>query len=160
ADLDSDALLEALEEATRAHLVVPAAAAPEAGFSFAHELTRQTLLEGLSPPRRQVLHLRVADAMERLYAGQLAERAPRSANQLLQAGSAAEVGRSVRFLLLAGDRALAAAAFKDALAHVDHALALLPAGSGRQSADARFRRGLALRGLGDWERALVSFSES
>jgi len=159
-DMGDDALLEALEEAARAHLVISITAGPEAGFSFGHELTRQTLLEGLSSPRRQAVHLRVADAMERLYAGQLAERAPDIANQLLQAGSAAEVGRSVRFLLLAGDRALAAAAFKDALAHVDHALALLPAGSGRQSADARFRRGLALRGLGDWERALVSFSES
>ena len=160
ADIGSDALLEALEEAVRAHLVVPAAATPEAGFSFAHELTRQTLLEGLSPPRRQALHLRVADAMERLYAGQLAERAPYIAGQLMLAGSAALADRCVRFLLLAGDRALAAAAFEDALAYFDNALALLPAGTGRQSADARFRRGLALRGLGNWETALISFSES
>jgi DNA-binding CsgD family transcriptional regulator/tetratricopeptide (TPR) repeat protein len=159
ADSGSDALLEALEEATRAHLVVPAAT-PDAGFGFAHELTRQTLLEGLSPPRRQVLHLRVADAMERLYAGQMADHAPDIANQLLLAGSAAAAGRSVRFLMLAGDRALAAAAFEDALAHFDNALARLPGGSGTQSADARFRRGLALRGLGNWEAALVAFSES
>jgi DNA-binding CsgD family transcriptional regulator/tetratricopeptide (TPR) repeat protein len=159
AGLDGDALLEALGEAARAHLVVPAAAAPGAGFGFAHELIRQALLEGLSPPR-QILHLRVADAMERLYAGQLAERAPDIANQLLQAGPAAEAGRTVRFLLLAGDHALAAAAFEDALGHFDRALALLPAGGGRESADARLGRGLALRGLGDWEAALVSFSES
>jgi DNA-binding CsgD family transcriptional regulator len=160
ADMGNDALLMALEEAARAHLVISAAAGPEAGFSFGHELTRQTLLEGLSSPRRHALHLRVADAMERLYAGQLAERAPDIANQLLLAGSAAEAGRSVRFLMLAGDRALAAAAFEDAAAHFGRALALLPAGSRRQSAEVRFRRGLALRGLGDWEAALVSFSES
>jgi DNA-binding CsgD family transcriptional regulator/tetratricopeptide (TPR) repeat protein len=160
AGLGRDALLEALEEAARARLIVPAAAALDAGFSFAHELTRQTLLEGLSLPRRQAVHLRVADAMERLYAGQLAERAPDIANQLLLAGSAAEPGRSVRFLMLAGDRALAAAAFEDAAAHFGHALALLPAGNGRDSAEVRFRRGLALRGLGDWEAAIVSFKES
>jgi DNA-binding CsgD family transcriptional regulator/tetratricopeptide (TPR) repeat protein len=160
AGIDGDALAEALEEAARAHLVAPAATAPDAGLSFAHELTRQALLNGLSPPRRQVLHLRVADAMERLYAGELAERAPDIANQLLLAGPAAEAGRTVRFLLLAGDRALAAAAFEDALAHFNHAQALLPAGTGRRSAEARFGRGLALRGLGDWETALVSFSES
>jgi DNA-binding CsgD family transcriptional regulator len=156
----SDALLEALEEAARAHLVVPAAGTPDAGFGFAHELTRQTLLEGLSPPRRRVLHLRVADAMERLYAGQLTERAPDIANQLLLAGSAADAGRCVRFLLLAGDRALGAGAFEDARAHFDHALALLPGRHGAARADARFRRGLALRGLGDWETALVTFGES
>jgi DNA-binding CsgD family transcriptional regulator/tetratricopeptide (TPR) repeat protein len=155
-----DALLVALEEAERAHLVVSAVAGAEAGFSFGHELTRQTLLEGLSSPRRQALHLRVADAMERLYAGQLAERATDIANQLLLAGSAADAGRCVRFLMLAGDRALAAAAFEDALAHFDNVLALLPAGPRRQSADTRFRRGLALRGLGKWDAALASFSES
>ena len=84
-DMGHEALLEALEEATRAHLVISAAAGPEAGFSFGHELTRQTLLAELSSPRRQAVHLRVADAMERLYAGQLAERAPDIANQLLLA---------------------------------------------------------------------------
>ena len=160
ADMGDDALLGALEEAARAHLVLSAAAGPEAGFSFAHELTRQTLLEGLSSPRRQAIHLRVADAMERLYAGQLAERAPDIANQLLLAGSAAEADRSVRYLIWAGDSALAAAAFEDALAHFDNALALRPADTGRQRADARFRRGLALRGLGNWDAALASFSES
>ena len=160
ADMGDDALLEALEEAARAHLVVSAAAGPEAGFGFGHELTRQTLLERLSSPRRQALHLRVADAMERLYAGRLAERAPDIASQLLLAGSAADAGRCVRFLMLAGDRALAAAAFEDALAQFDQVLALLPAGPGRQGADARFRRGLALRGLGKWDAALASFTES
>jgi len=159
-DVDDDALLGALEEAARAHLVVSAAAGPDAGFSFGHELTRQTLLEGLSLPRRRALHLRVAGAMERLYAGRLAERAPDIASQLLMAGSAADEGRSVRFLVWAGDRALAAAAFEDGLAAFDHALALLPAGAGPERADARFRRGLALRGLGNWEAALTCFSES
>src|SRR5262249_39229908 len=80
--------------------------------------------------------------------------------QLLLAGSAAAVDRSVHFLLMAGDRALAAAAFKDALAHFDDALALLLTESRRLSADARFRRGLALRGLGNWDEALVCFTES
>jgi DNA-binding CsgD family transcriptional regulator/tetratricopeptide (TPR) repeat protein len=159
-DMGHDALLEALEEAARAHLVISAAAGPEAGFSFAHELTRQTLLAELSSPRRQAVHLRVADAMERLYAGQLAERAPDIANQLVPAGSAADAARSVRYPIWAGDGALAAAAFEDALAHFDNALALLPADTGRQGADARFRRGLALRGLGNWDAALASFSES
>ncbi len=57
--------------------------------------------------------------MERLYAGQLAERAPYIANQLPLAGSAAEAARSVRYLIWAGDSALAAAAFEDALAHFE-----------------------------------------
>ena len=159
-DLEGEAMMRALEEAKRAHIVVSFSAAGESNFRFAHDLIRETLLEGISPPRRQALHLHVADVMERLFAEELPERSPDIANQLLLAGSAADAHRSVRFLLLAGDRALATVAFEDGFRHFDHALTLLRNGDGPDSAYARFRLGLALRGLGKWDRAVNSFGDA
>ena len=159
-EMGDDALLEALEEAVRAHLVVSPAGARHADFRFAHELIRQTLLEGLSAPRRQALHLRVANAIERLHQAELPVYASDIANQLLLAGSAADAGQAVRFLMLAGDRALLAVAFEDGLQLFERALELLPLGDSGSGADLRFRRGLALRGRGSWDAALTSFSEA
>src|SRR2546426_11301069 len=73
--LGADCLLDAIDEAERANLIVAADDVPvvagdralEARFRFAHDLIRQTLISGLSLPRRQRLHLRVADTMEQVY---------------------------------------------------------------------------------------------
>ncbi|MDP2949319.1 MAG: AAA family ATPase, partial [Chloroflexota bacterium] len=89
-DADTDALLDAIDEAERAHLITAASDGPEARFAFAHELIRQTLVGGLSLPRRQRLHLRVAEAIERAYSRTLEEHAADLAHHLYQAGAAAD----------------------------------------------------------------------
>src|SRR4030095_9305443 len=50
-----------LDQAAAARIVV----ADATGYRFAHELIRQSLIAGLSPTRRQRLHLQVAEAIER-----------------------------------------------------------------------------------------------
>ena len=159
-DVDADTLLDAVDEAERAHLITSTADGPEARFIFAHELIRQTLASGLSLPRRQRRHLRVAEAMERLYARTLEEHAADLAHHLYQAGSAADPEKTVRYLALAGDQAIEAAAFEDALRHYDDALSLQPADDQRGRADLLYRRGLALRSLGRWEEALGDWREA
>jgi class 3 adenylate cyclase/tetratricopeptide (TPR) repeat protein len=159
-DVDADALLDAIDEAERAHLITSTADGPEARFTFAHELIRQTLVSGLSLPRRQRRHLRVAEAMERLYARALAEHATDLAHHLYQAGTAADPEKTVRCLALAGDQAREAAAFEDALRHFENALALQPADDRRGRADLLHKRGLALRSLGRWEEALADWREA
>jgi tetratricopeptide (TPR) repeat protein len=162
--VEADALLDAVDEAERARLITAAGDGPEARFVFAHELIRQTLIGGLSLPRRQRLHLRIAEAMERAYlpAGRhgvraLEEHAADLAHHLYQAGAAADPEKTVRYLALAGDQALAAAAFEDALRHYENALSLQPADDRRARADLLFKRGRALRSLGRWEEALADW---
>ena len=159
-DVDTDALLDAIDEAERAHLITSAGDGREARFTFAHELIRQTLLSGLSLPRRQRLHLRVAEAMERVYARTLEEHATDLAHHLYQAGTAADPQKTVHYLALAGERALEAAAFEDALRHYEAAVSLQPADDRKGRADLLFKRGLALRSLGHWEEALADWREA
>jgi len=159
-EAEADVLLDAIDEAERAHLIALASGGPEARFTFAHELIRQTLLSGLSLPRRQRLHLRVAEAIEQVYARALEERAADLAHHFYQAGSAADPQKTVHYLALAGKRAFGAAAFEDALRLYEAAVSLQPADHRRERADLLSKRGLARRSLGRWEEALADWREA
>jgi tetratricopeptide (TPR) repeat protein len=154
-ETEPDALLDAVDESERANLIAAADDGPEARFTFAHELIRQTLISGLSLPRRQRTHLRIAEAMERVYARNLEEHSADLAHHLYQAGAAADPDKTVRFLSLAGDRALAAAAFEDALRLFDEAVPLLAPDVSPGRADLLYKRGRALRSLGRWDDAVA-----
>ncbi len=91
-----DELLTVVEKALQMRIIVPNSAGLEKPFTFAHELVRQTLLAGISAPRRQQLHAFVADATERLYPDALNESAGEIADHLLKAGSFADNRRLVR----------------------------------------------------------------
>jgi len=160
ADMEADALLDAVDEAERAHLIASMEDGREARFTFAHELIRQTLLTGVSQPRRQRLHLRVAEAIERVYAADLHEHAADLAYHLYQAGSASDPEKAVRYLIVAGDQAQAAGAFEEALRHYENAIPLQPAGELRGQADLLFKRGSARRSLGRWDEALADWREA
>ncbi len=64
---DPEAVLVAMEEAERAHLVGTESVGRRTRYRFVHELVRQTLSETLSSPRRQRLHARVAESLERVH---------------------------------------------------------------------------------------------
>jgi len=91
-----DELLSVVERALQMRIIVANSERPEKPFTFAHELVRQTLLAGISTPRRQQLHAVVADATERLYPDAINERAGEIADHLLKAGSFADNRRPVR----------------------------------------------------------------
>src|SRR3970282_580793 len=107
---------------------------------FPHDVIRQTLVSGLSLPRRQRMHLRIAEAMERAYARSLEAHAADLAHHLYQAGAAAEPEKTVRYLTLAGEQAFAAAAFEDALRLCEDALSLQPADDRRGRGDLLFKQ--------------------
>ena len=147
---DPDVVLDALDEAIAAGLVTSITVGREARYEFAHELIRQTLLATLSLPRRQRLHLRVANAFEKVYEARADERAADVARHLYQAGTAAEPTKTIHYLRTAAERALAAAASDEALRFSNMSLSLLEdePGDGSEKAGLLSLRGLAHRGLG------------
>ncbi|MHC4356048.1 MAG: ATP-binding protein, partial [Planctomycetota bacterium] len=166
-DADEETLLEAIDEAERVHIITSTTKAGAAQLMFAHELTRQTLLSGLSLPRRQRLHLRIALAMEKLYAEALTEHASDLAYHLHQAGATADPEKATRHITLAGDKALDAAAFEEALRLYEQAISLQPSHDQFTRADLLDRRGQALRSLGrrddaldDWRKALALYEQT
>jgi tRNA A-37 threonylcarbamoyl transferase component Bud32/tetratricopeptide (TPR) repeat protein len=147
ADREDDVLV-AIEEAEKAHLVAAQRAGRETRYLFAHELIRQTLAEALSMPRRQRLHGRIAEAIERVYASSLDKHASAMAHHLYQAGAAAEPEKTTKYLIAASDEARAASAPEDALRCLDQALSLWDDERGSRVADLHDRRGRVLRSLG------------
>ena len=127
-DLSEDDLVDAVDEAERARLIASTVDAGRVRFSFAHELVRQTLLSQQSHTRRQRLHLRVADALERIHAAVLPEYATSIAYHLREAGPFADPDRIVSFLRIAGARALQAAAFEEAVRHLGLVLSMVDEG--------------------------------
>ena len=151
---EPETLLDALEEAESAKLILEMAGEHEATYSFTHELIRQTLLGTISLPRRRHLHVQVAVALERVHRDRLEARAAEVARHLYLAGSAAERGKTIRYLELAGDSAQTTASSEAALQFFEQALTLLEDQDDlneTKRADLLRKRGLAQRGLGRWD---------
>jgi len=159
AEDEEDRLLGAIDEALKVGLIVSSSEGPEAPFKFAHELVLQTLLAGLSPPRRQRLHLRVARAIEKAYVANLSDRSAEIAHHLMQSGTA-DAAELARYLTLAGRHAMQAAAYEDALRHFETALARHGAADSKGRAELLSELALTKRSLGRWEEALAHWRES
>jgi tetratricopeptide (TPR) repeat protein len=149
-----DEVLDAVEEAEQAHLVASQRAGRETRYLFAHELIRQTLAESLSMPRRQRLHSKIADAIERVYASTVDKHSSSMAHHLYQAGAASDPDKTTTYLLAAADEARAASASEDALKFVDQALSLWDDDRTARVAELHDRRGRILRSLGKPEEAI------
>jgi tetratricopeptide (TPR) repeat protein len=162
-----DAALDATEEAERAHLVEPDRGGRDVRYRFVHELVRQTLVESLALPRRRRLHGRVADAIEGLCGAKVRSHASAIAHHLYRAGAAADLDKTVAYLLMAAREACAGAAHEEALANVDTAFALVEAERHPLTAELHGARAVALRSLSrfaeaveSYERAIASFVEA
>ena len=162
--IDGDTLLDALEEAERAQLVTSTASRREIRYTFSHELIRQTLQQNLSLPRRQRLHLRVAEALE-TTGGEAGAPAAALAHHCYQAGSLADAETTLRYLSTAGQQALTAAAFEEAVRHFTNALSCEPL-TPPTRAGLLCDRATALRSVAqaddaivDWQDALTIYEE-
>ncbi|MEO6398144.1 MAG: LuxR C-terminal-related transcriptional regulator, partial [Tepidiformaceae bacterium] len=136
-DLDAVSLIEAVEEAERSGMLREG---PD-GYGFAHGLIRRTIYDGLSLPRRQRNHLRIAEAME--SAG-LAEADSSRAVLAHHWRAAGHPERATDLLLRAGDAALSLTAWEEAAKHWESALECM-----EKTGDPAVRRARLLEGLGD-----------
>lgn len=155
-----DAALDAVEEAEKAHLLECETSGRQTRYRFVHELVRQTLAENLSLPRRQRLHARIADAMEKVYASSIDAHVSALAHHMYQAGSAVDTEKAAHFLTLAATRAATAAAYEEALGHSENALSLLEEEHSLRVADLEERRAMCLFSLGRIDTALQSLERA
>lgn len=160
ADLDEDILLDALDEAADENIIRDVSSDRDVRFIFIHEQIRQTLLSEISTPRRQRLHHRIAKTMEQIYGEYVENYCSEIAHHLYEAGAMADGARTGRYLLLAGERARAASAFDEAIQMFEAAETVLPSGDSTTLASIYYSQGMALRGLGQMEKALTAFQDS
>jgi DNA-binding SARP family transcriptional activator len=153
-DLDADALLRALDELWQRRVVreMPGIG-PGAGYDFTHDKLREVAYAGLSGARRQVLHRRVAGALEALHTGDLDAVAGQIAAHYDRGGQAA---RAISYHLRAAEHARRVYANEEAAGHYDRVLALAAA-SAEQRVQARSGLGQVYMRLGRLHEAEVQF---
>ena len=121
-DMSEDQLLQAVDEAVSFHLIEDVPGQMDR-YQFSHALIQQTLAEGVTTSRSVRLHARIAEALEGLYGDDAGSHATELVHHFAQAGAVTRPDKLVHYSLLAGDQALAAYAYEDALIHFRQGLA-------------------------------------
>ena len=137
-----DRLKEALDRLVRAELVFGRGEVPEAVYTFKHALVQEAAYASLLRERRRTLHARIARALEGEFP-EVAETQPELvAHHYAAAGLPAP---AIDYYRRAADRAMAASANAEAIAHLTKGLELigsLPQSSERISREIDFRLAL------------------
>ena len=121
AEIPEDRLLQAVDEAVSFHLIEDAPGQMDR-YQFSHALIQQTLSEAVTTSRRVRLHARIAEGLEALYGVDAEAHAAELAHHFAQAQTSTGPGKLVNYSLLAGEHALAAYAYEDAIAHFERGL--------------------------------------
>ncbi|MBI3372798.1 MAG: AAA family ATPase [Betaproteobacteria bacterium] len=121
AEIGEDELRQGLARLQTAEFMYEARLFPELEYAFKHALTHEVAYGSVLQERRQSMHRALVDAIERIYAGRLAEQIERLAHHAL-AGRV--LPDAVRYLKQAGSRALGRSANQEAVAYFEQALAL------------------------------------
>ena len=119
--MSEDMVLDVLEEALSAR-VVEELPTGVGRYQFTHALIQETLLGELSITRRVRLHARIAEALEELYGAAAESRAAELAHHFAQAEAVLGTEKMIRYSVAAGERALDALAYEEALAHFERAV--------------------------------------
>ena len=120
-DGTEDQVLEALEEALAAR-VIEEPPGTSGLYQFTHALIQETLAQELSTTRRARLHARIAELLEGLYGDSAETHSAELDHHFAEAELVLGAAKLVHYSLLAGERALAAYAHEDALAHFERGL--------------------------------------
>ena len=144
AELQVDEILEALDAAVAARLVTPVPGGP-GRFRFAHALIRDTLYDGLTTPRRVLLHRRAAEALEDVYSQDLEPHFAELTYHYFEAAPGGAVDKALVYAQLAATRSLELLAFEEAARFYALALQTLDL---KRGVDAAMRCELLL-GLGE-----------
>jgi predicted ATPase len=139
-DLDSDMVIGAVDELWRLRIIREHS---PASYDFFHDLLRDTAYAEISPPRRRLLHRRVAQALELIHAGDPGAAAAPIAYHYERAD---RPDRAVPHHLRAAEVANGVFATQKAIRHYRRAAELLqhaPAGRDRDASELAIRNAMA-----------------
>ena len=162
ADIPEEALHRGLAQLQGAEFLYETQLFPEREYTFKHALTHEVAYSTLLQERRRVLHARIVEAMEELYADRLAEQVDRLAHHALRG----EVwDKAVAACRQAGIKAMTHSAYREAVTYFEQAIEALqhlPVGpdSQAQAIDLRLDLRNALYPLGELERILVHLQDA
>jgi tetratricopeptide (TPR) repeat protein len=162
AEVPEDTLHGGLAHLQAAEFLYETRLFPEREYTFKHALTHEVTYSGMLQERRRVLHARIVDAMETLYADQLAEQVERLAHHALRG----EVwDKALVCCRQAGEKAMARSASREAVEYFEQALSALShlpeqRYTREQAIDLRLALRTALLPSGDWDRSLATLHEA
>ena len=140
-DLEEDALVRALDELWRRYIV---RVHSDERWDFSHDRIREVAYSGIAPARRRLIHRRIAQGMELLFANRLDEVSASIAVHLDRGGQPA---RAVPFLDRAATVATRVSANEEAIRCLTYALSLvqmLPPGRDRDEQELALRSSLSI----------------
>jgi DNA-binding SARP family transcriptional activator len=140
-DLEEPVLVRALDELWQRHIV---RVQTDERWDFSHDRIREVAYGSIGPARRRLIHRRIAQGMELLFAGRLDEVSASLAVHLDRGGQAA---RAVPFLERAAAVATRVSANEEAIRCLNYALSLLhtlPATRDRDDRELSIRSSLSI----------------
>lgn len=144
---DHPGLPDQLDSLQRRSLVLLEAPDPELAWMFKHVITRDVAYDLMLGAQRRALHRAIAEWYEQRHQAQLPRFYPLLAYHWTRSGAMA---KAIRYLSLAGEQALAGAAYREAAVLLADALTLdKPATPGGGSRQDRLRRARWERQLGE-----------
>ena len=158
-----DLRLEVLRDA---QLVRQSRAGEEIEWHFKHALVQEVAYESLLPRKRKELHLRIARAIESLYAGRISEFYGMLAFHF---SKAEDLEKAEDYLIRAGEEALKSSASDEALHYYEEALKIYLAKSGAAADPAKlamlrknigialFDRGWLFEAIDHFEQAMTLY---
>jgi predicted ATPase len=123
--LDEDRLIDIIDKCLQARLVVDKHVPGEEVYAFADNQLRDVLYEDISPVRRRRHHLKVGQAVEKVYARKIDDHLEGLAYHFLEGN---DLSRAVDYSQKAGDKATRLFAWDQARRHYETALKLMDKG--------------------------------
>jgi class 3 adenylate cyclase/tetratricopeptide (TPR) repeat protein len=137
--VEQDALLGTIEATLSAGLVLEVP--HQRGiFKFADNRVRELLLDDLSRLRKSNYHLKIAEAIEKVYSKNLQTQAESIAIHFSEGG---DTERTIKYSLMAGDRNITIHAYNEAIADYERALDLIEVEEGKEGEKASVLEKLA-----------------
>src|SRR5262249_53126831 len=120
--LNEEALRDALDQLIEAELIFARGKPPDSAYTFKHALVQEAAYESLLRSKRQQLHGRIAEVLEKSFTQTVETQPEVMAHHLAQAGLTEP---AIDYLQRAAQRAIQRSANAEAIRHLERALELL-----------------------------------